>query len=204
MTVVYWSVSAILLATVAVGLWRFFKGPTAADRLMVTQLFGTTGVAVCLLLSAALQNAAIVDVASRPRPAGRRHHGGFHPLLSGPHQAARRTGEKLMIDWISALLLLFAAFFFVGGTVGLLRFPDVYCRLHALTKADNIGLGFVVLALLIQAESWDWALKLLIVWIFVMAASATNAYLDRPGCHSKGHSAMEAAGTGIIDLLLGL
>ncbi|MCB2170443.1 MAG: monovalent cation/H(+) antiporter subunit G [Deltaproteobacteria bacterium] len=82
-----------------------------------------------------------------------------------------------MIDWISALLLLFAIFFFVGGTVGLLRFPDVYCRLHALTKADNIGLGFVVLALLLQATSWDWALKLLIVWVFVMAASATNAYL---------------------------
>lgn len=82
-----------------------------------------------------------------------------------------------MDDWISLLLLMCAAFFFVGGTVGLLRFPDVYCRLHALTKADNIGLGFIVLALLIQAESWDRALKLLLVWLFVMAASATNAYL---------------------------
>jgi multicomponent Na+:H+ antiporter subunit F len=63
MTVVYWGASAILLATVAVGLWRFIKGPTAADRLMVTQLLGTTGVAICLLLSAALRNAAILDVA---------------------------------------------------------------------------------------------------------------------------------------------
>ena len=82
-----------------------------------------------------------------------------------------------MTDWISGVLLVFAVFFFVGGTVGLMRFPDVYSRLHALTKADNIGLGFVVLALLIQAESWNWALKLLLVWILVMAASATNAYL---------------------------
>ncbi len=63
MTAVYWGASAILLATVAVGLWRFFRGPTAADRLMVTQLFGTTGVAICLLLSAAMGNAAILDVA---------------------------------------------------------------------------------------------------------------------------------------------
>ena len=90
-----------------------------------------------------------------------------------------------MIDWISVVLLLFAAFFFVGGTVGLLRFPDVYSRLHALTKADNIGLGFVVLALVIQAESWDGALKLLIVWVFVMAASATNAYLIARAAHRK-------------------
>ena len=82
-----------------------------------------------------------------------------------------------MDNWISALLLLLAVFFFIGGTLGLLRFPDVYSRLHALTKADNIGLGFIVLALFIQAESWDRALKLLLVWIFVMAASATNAYL---------------------------
>ena len=44
-----------------------------------------------------------------------------------------------MSNWISGILLLFAVFFFVGGTVGLLRFPDVYSRLHALTKADNIG-----------------------------------------------------------------
>jgi multicomponent Na+:H+ antiporter subunit G len=82
-----------------------------------------------------------------------------------------------MTDWISLILLVFAGIFFVGGTIGLLRFPDVYSRLHALTKADNIGLGFIVLALLIQAESWDWALKLLLVWVFAMAASATNAYL---------------------------
>ena len=63
MTAVYWGTSAILLATVAVGMWRFVKGPTAADRLMVTQLFGTTGVAICLLLSAALRSPAILDVA---------------------------------------------------------------------------------------------------------------------------------------------
>jgi multicomponent Na+:H+ antiporter subunit G len=82
-----------------------------------------------------------------------------------------------MAEWISVLLLVSAAFFFLGGIVGLLRFPDVYSRLHALTKADNIGLGLVVLALLIQANSWDWALKLLLVWILVMASSSTNAYL---------------------------
>ena len=63
MTEIYWIFAAVLLATIAVGLWRFFRGPTAADRLMVTQLFGTTGVAVCLLLSAALRSKAIVDVA---------------------------------------------------------------------------------------------------------------------------------------------
>ena len=40
------------------------------------------------------------------------------------------------------------AVFFLAGTVGLLRFPDALTRLHALTKADNLGLGLVVLGLL--------------------------------------------------------
>ena len=36
------------------------------------------------------------------------------------------------------LALWSGAFFFLAGTVGVLRFPDVYTRLHAVTKADNV------------------------------------------------------------------
>ncbi len=54
------------------------------------------------------------------------------------------------LDVVSAVLLLAGGFFFLAGTVGLLRFPDVYTRLHALTKVDNLGLGFVVLALILS------------------------------------------------------
>ena len=56
-----------------------------------------------------------------------------------------------VLAWVSAGLVLAGAFFFLAGTVGLLRFPDVYNRLHALTKADNLGLGLVVAGLAIQA-----------------------------------------------------
>ena len=47
------------------------------------------------------------------------------------------------IDYISVACYVAGAFFFVAGTVGVLRFPDVYTRLHALTKSDGLGLGFV-------------------------------------------------------------
>ena len=72
-----------------------------------------------------------------------------------------------MIEWLSMALLLVGAFFFFAGTVGLLRFPDVYSRLHALAKADNLGLGCILLGLALQA-----AFKLLLIWPLVMAASA--------------------------------
>jgi multicomponent Na+:H+ antiporter subunit G len=67
--------------------------------------------------------------------------------------------------------------FFLVGTVGLLRFPDVYTRLHALTKVDNLGLGFTVLGLMIQAPDILSAAKLVLVWLLALLASATGNFL---------------------------
>ena len=47
-------------------------------------------------------------------------------------------------DLLSTVLLIAGGVFFLAGTLGLLRFPDVYTRLHALTKADNVGLGLEI------------------------------------------------------------
>ena len=48
------------------------------------------------------------------------------------------------LDVWTILLSTIGLCFFITGTLGLLRFPDVFCRLHALTKADNLGLGFML------------------------------------------------------------
>ena len=56
------------------------------------------------------------------------------------------------LDVLTALLLAAALFFFVAGTIGLLRFPDLYSRLHALTKADNAGLGLTVVPWIIAHQ----------------------------------------------------
>jgi multicomponent Na+:H+ antiporter subunit G len=80
----------------------------------------------------------------------------------------------------SALAILFfaaALYFFLAGTLGLLRFPDVFCRLHALTKADNLGLGFTVLGLMVLSDSWQSAARLLLTWLLVMFSGATVAHL---------------------------
>lgn len=61
--------------------------------------------------------------------------------------------------------------FFVAGTAGLLRLPDALTRLHALTKADNIGLGLVVIGLLPQAGSLIEAGKMAAVWGLLQLAS---------------------------------
>ena len=91
-----------------------------------------------------------------------------------------------MIEWLSMALLLVGAFFFFAGTVGLLRFPDVYSRLHALAKADNLGLGCILLGLALQAESIAAALKLLLIWPLAMAASAGISFAIARRAHRLG------------------
>jgi multicomponent Na+:H+ antiporter subunit G len=85
-----------------------------------------------------------------------------------------------MIDSLSIALLLAGAGFFFAGTVGLLRFPDVYTRLHALTKADNLGLGLIVLGLMLRAESGAVAGKLLVIWLLRCRPWRANARAGSP------------------------
>ena len=91
-----------------------------------------------------------------------------------------------ILDLFTALLLIAALFFFVSGTVGLWRFPDLYTRLHALTKADNVGVGLTVLALMLQAETWSAIFKLGLIWGMVLAASATVCFLIGNEAYRRG------------------
>lgn len=82
-----------------------------------------------------------------------------------------------MLDILGTLLMGAGAAFFVVGTIGLLCFPDVFCRLHALTKADGMGLALVCLGAAISAPDWGEALRIGLVWAFVALASATGGHL---------------------------
>ena len=84
---------------------------------------------------------------------------------------------RIVLDIATVLLVAAGAVFFLAGTVGLLRFPDPLSRLHALTKADNLGLGLVVLGLLPQADGVLAALKLIAVWLLAQLAGATVTQL---------------------------
>jgi multicomponent Na+:H+ antiporter subunit G len=82
-----------------------------------------------------------------------------------------------MSSALSVIFLAAGVFFFFAGTVGLLRFPDFYCRLHALTKADNLGMGLLVIGLMLQPTPWTGRLQLLMTWFLVLLAAATVCHL---------------------------
>ncbi len=96
---------------------------------------------------------------------------------------------NLFVDLWTVVAVVAGAFFFLAGTVGLLRFPDSLTRLHALTKADNLGLGLVVLGLLPQAASVPAVLKLACIWLLVLLSGATAAqWIARSLRHSGSGS----------------
>lgn len=88
-------------------------------------------------------------------------------------------------DVVSIALLTAGTAFFLAGSMGLVRFPDVYTRLHALTKSDNVGLGLVLAGLAVQADSWFVAGKLLLIWMLVVLAGASVAHLIARGAMQR-------------------
>ncbi len=96
---------------------------------------------------------------------------------------------------ITIVLLVVGCFFFLAGTLGLLRFPDLFTRLHALTKADNLGLGFIAAGMAVYISSPWAAVKIFFIWLFTLLASSTSCYLiarfqkEREGyCNKKNHN----------------
>jgi multicomponent Na+:H+ antiporter subunit G len=96
---------------------------------------------------------------------------------------------SFVLDVFSIIAVSAGAFFFLAGTIGLLRFPDTLSRLHALTKADNLGLGLVVLGLLPRADSLSAGLKLICIWLLALFAGATVSQLTAQlARHGRGQS----------------
>lgn len=94
--------------------------------------------------------------------------------------------QEAVLIWGSVVCIGIGVVFFAAGTTGMLRFPDVYTRLHAMTKADNLGLGFVALGLLPLAPTWSDALKLVLIWGFILMAGTTAAHLVAQAARRHG------------------
>ena len=82
----------------------------------------------------------------------------------------------LLLDILSWSSIVSGGIFCVIGAVGLIRLPDVYCRMHAAGVIDTIGVALILLGLIIQA-GWSIALaKLVIILAFVLFTSPTSCH----------------------------
>lgn len=83
----------------------------------------------------------------------------------------------MLADWITVIFTAGGLLFFFAGTAGIIRFPDTLSRLHALTKADNVGLGLLIVGLAFQAPDWQSVGKLALIWVMALIAAGTTAQL---------------------------
>jgi multicomponent Na+:H+ antiporter subunit G len=92
----------------------------------------------------------------------------------------------MMVNLLAIAFILGGLVFFTGGTLGILRFPDFYSRLHPAGKLDTMGALLVLVGLVLYSlfpltvTSLLTSLKIMLIVVFVFLASptATHAIVD--------------------------
>jgi multicomponent Na+:H+ antiporter subunit G len=93
---------------------------------------------------------------------------------------------SVLIDAVSVALLVVGAAFLLGGTVGLVRLPDLYTRAHAASKCDSAGAGSILLALALQGGLAFGDLKLVLLMLLVLISGPTTAHALARAGHRTG------------------
>ena len=81
-----------------------------------------------------------------------------------------------LLDVLSWVPLVWGAFFVFIGGVGVLRFPDLFTRLHATSVTETLGAGLLLLGMLMQAPDWLVAIKVVLLAGFLFVTSPTAAH----------------------------
>ena len=82
------------------------------------------------------------------------------------------------IEWLVAALVVTASFFTLVGSIGLVRLPDFFMRLHAPTKASTLGLGGLLIAsMLFSAAQGRAGFAELLITLFVFVTAPVSANL---------------------------
>jgi len=83
---------------------------------------------------------------------------------------------SLLLDLLSWPLLLSGGFFVMVGSLGLLRMPAFFTRIHAASITDTLGAGLILLGLLLQSPDLIVAVKLVLVFLFLALTGPTATH----------------------------
>lgn len=93
---------------------------------------------------------------------------------------------QIVLSFLGAFLIVIGLALMAGGTLGLLRFPDFYTRLHAVRVADGLGAVLFILGLALVSGDGAVALRLALLAALVAALGPTMSQLAANAAHAAG------------------
>tara|TARA_B100000674_G_C37981536_1_gene982714 strand:- start:12392 stop:12727 length:336 start_codon:yes stop_codon:yes gene_type:complete len=91
---------------------------------------------------------------------------------------------NLFLDLLSGFFITTGCFFCLIGAIGIIRFPDIFCRLHASSINETLGTPLILLGLIIQIGPNLISLKLFIVGVFILITNPTATHaISRASLH---------------------
>ena len=96
------------------------------------------------------------------------------------------AGFDLARPWIGGALCLLGALLCLVGTVGVMRFPDFYTRLHAASVTDTSGATLVLVGMAFLATGPLIIFKLIAIWVFLFFTGPTATHAVANAAHKAG------------------
>lgn len=100
------------------------------------------------------------------------------PVASEAVRGAINWGVVLenTLDVVTVASLFAGLFFVIAGSIGVIRLPDFYTRLHSAGVTDTLGAELILFALILQSDSWQVIAKLLLVAFFLFVTTPTSTH----------------------------
>ena len=89
----------------------------------------------------------------------------------------------MMIEWIAGILLILGSGFVLISSIGLLRFPDLYTRMHATTKASSMGMLLMLTGIIIYFPTLPVIIKAFIIIVYIYHTSPVAAHVIGCAAH---------------------
>lgn len=93
---------------------------------------------------------------------------------------------SVIITTSAYIMMAGGVFFSFASVVGIIRFPDIYTRIHAGTKALSGGAVLILAAASLLAPTWQIAVKLLLVAAFLLATNPIASHAIARACYRHG------------------
>jgi len=142
-----------ILVVMLIVLFRAALGPTVFDRILAINTFGTATVLLIALFGFLTERPDFMDIAL------------LYALIN-----------FIALSIAGWILLLLGSFFCLVGSLGLMRLPDFYSRVHAAGVVDSLGAILILLGLMTQTTDFLIIIKLVLILLFMMLTGPTAVH----------------------------